>query len=269
MGLPDMRVGWQVEMSPIRASTASRSISSFERYAFKRDDGTIVVRRIADDRTLLELPGLPRRSHGADRRVQPRRPLSGDEVLERSRFARGLGPEARRAVLTEANFSGHRNATWAFHPDGRRLAFGRRMARSSSSILPDGRELQRWTNGFGGATSMAFNPDGSRLAFVSASVVRCTSWRPIPAGRSLSSTTPRAGLSPRLEPASAEPPGGRRSRTTRSGSGTWTQAARRSRSREIATTAWWSRFIPVATCSPAAAGTGCCGSGTSARGGSS
>ena len=32
--------------------------------------------------------------------------------------------------------------------------------------LPDGRELRRWAEGFGGATSMAFNPDGSRLAVV-------------------------------------------------------------------------------------------------------
>ena len=41
--------------------TASPSTASFERYAFKRDDGTIVVRRIGDDRTLLELPGLHRK----------------------------------------------------------------------------------------------------------------------------------------------------------------------------------------------------------------
>ena len=122
-----------------------------------------------------------------------------------------------------------------------------------------------------GPTSMAFNRDGSRLAFASwfsrtICVLANDSDRrsrssPISSIRRKSSTSPGTPANrTSWRPAS---------RTTRSGSGTSTPASRRSRSRATATTAWWSRFIPVATCWPAAAGMGCSGCGTSGRGGSS
>ncbi len=91
MGLPDMRVEWQVEVAePLRHGFTVDP--AFERYALKRDDGTVVVRRIADDRILLQLPGVPHRIHAARRRVQFQRPLSGNEILGCSRHASGLEP---------------------------------------------------------------------------------------------------------------------------------------------------------------------------------
>ena len=60
------------------------------------------------------------------------------------------------------------------------------------------------------------------------SVVRFTSWRPIPAARSRQLDNPCHGLSPRLEPAVDRICWRPASRTTRSASGTWTPAARRS-----------------------------------------
>ena len=57
--------------------------------------------------------------------------------------------------------------SWAFHPDGRRLVFGRTDGSIVVFDLALGRELRCWTRGLAAASSMAFNPDGSRLAYVS------------------------------------------------------------------------------------------------------
>ena len=44
---------------------------AFERYAFKLDDGTVIVRRLADDAELLRLPGLPPASESHAGGLQP------------------------------------------------------------------------------------------------------------------------------------------------------------------------------------------------------
>ena len=56
MGLPDLRVSEEIAFDdPDKFGFAVDA--SFERYAFKRDDGTIVVRRYRRRPTLLEPPG--------------------------------------------------------------------------------------------------------------------------------------------------------------------------------------------------------------------
>ncbi len=101
MGLPDMRVGWQVEISDPdeRGFTVD---SGFERYALRRDDGTVVVRRIADDHTLLELPGLMRRDQGTKGGFS----LNGRYLAMRSWNGRDnlrvWDLDTRRLILTES-----------------------------------------------------------------------------------------------------------------------------------------------------------------------
>ena len=167
MGLPDMRLAWQHPLSdPL--SCGFTIDPSFERYAIKRDDGTMVVRRIADDRVLLELAGVPRRlaetigGFSPDGRYLAMKSWDEHDRLEVWDLA------ARRLVLTEHNISGSNTPSWSFHPDGRRLAFGRSDGSIVVVNLPDGHELRRWAKDFGRASSMAFNPDGSRLAVVPA-----------------------------------------------------------------------------------------------------
>ncbi len=166
MGLPDMRVGWHADI----ADPGNQGFTvdpSFERYAIKREDGTIVIRRLADNQTLLQLEGLPFRSNGAvggfspDGRYLAMKSWNGHDSLEIWDL------NSRRAVLTEGNFSGNLTPTWAFHPDGRQLAFGRLDGTIVVVDLVDGHELRRWSDGFGRVTAMAFNHDGSRLAFAS------------------------------------------------------------------------------------------------------
>ena len=167
MGLPDMRVAWQVEM-PDPVGHGFSVDPSFDRYAFKRDDGTVVVRSIAEDRTLLELPGLPRRLHGGIGGFSPDgRYLAMKSWNDRDSL-QVWDLEASRLVLTETDFSSGLVKAWAFHPDGRRLAFCRLDGSIVVIDLADGRERRRWRTGFGTATAIAFNPDGSRLALVSA-----------------------------------------------------------------------------------------------------
>ena len=55
MGLPDIRVAWQVDVSDPKRHGFTVD-SSFERYAQKRDDGSVVVRRIGDDHEFSSCP---------------------------------------------------------------------------------------------------------------------------------------------------------------------------------------------------------------------
>jgi eukaryotic-like serine/threonine-protein kinase len=164
MGLPDVRVGWDVDVDDPKKHGFAVD-PNFEHYAFKRDDGTIVVRRARDENTLFELPGLPN-AGSAIGEFSPgggylaMKSWNGDhDSLEIWDL------KARRRVLTESNFAGSNTPSWAFHPDGRQLAFGRRDGSVVVVDLVVGRERRRWAQGFGQPTSMAFNRDGSRLAF--------------------------------------------------------------------------------------------------------
>src|SRR5262249_23285728 len=54
MALPDLRVAKELDIP--RAKENGFAVDpAFERYAFKRDDGTVIVRRLADDAELLRL----------------------------------------------------------------------------------------------------------------------------------------------------------------------------------------------------------------------
>src|SRR5262249_45364213 len=58
LALPDLRVAKELDVA--RAKGNGFAVGpAFERYAFKLDDGTVIVRRLADDAELLRLPGLP------------------------------------------------------------------------------------------------------------------------------------------------------------------------------------------------------------------
>src|SRR5262249_51500685 len=58
LALPDLRVAKELDVP--RAKENGFAVDpAFERYAFRLDDGTVVVRRLADDAELLRLRGLP------------------------------------------------------------------------------------------------------------------------------------------------------------------------------------------------------------------
>ncbi len=165
MGLPDIRVAWDVEVSdPKRRGFAVDA--GFERYALKRDDGTVVVRRIADDSVLAELDGL-----ASDCTV-----MIG-QFSESGRYL-AMVPHAarstlqvwdlttRRLVLNEPDLSGSNTPTWSFHPDGRRLAYSKLDGAIVFFDLEDCREVARWNKELPRASVLAFSPDGSRLAVV-------------------------------------------------------------------------------------------------------
>jgi serine/threonine protein kinase/WD40 repeat protein len=166
MGLTDIRVGWQVELSdPVHHGFTIDS--SFERYAFKRDDGAVVVRRIADNHELLELPGLPRRVQNVVGEFSPDGAHLAMQSWNDGDVLQVWDLTARRLVMTETDFSAGFVHPWAFHPDRRRIVFGRKDGSIVVVDLADGRELRRWKTGFGSATTIAFDRGGSRLALVS------------------------------------------------------------------------------------------------------
>ena len=139
----------------------------------------VVVRRLDDDSPLLELPGRPNLGKAIggfspDDRYLAMKSSNGGDSLEIWDL------EAHRAVLLETNLAGGLTPTWAFHPDGRQLAYGRRDGSIVVVDLVDGREQRRWAGGFGQPNSMAFNRDGSRLAFSCWSSRTILSWQSDP-----------------------------------------------------------------------------------------
>ena len=138
MGLPDMRVIWQTDV-PTASIKASRSTLGFERHAIKRSDGTMVVRRLADNQGVARTSRLATSKQGAvggfspDGRYLAMKSWNDHDSLEIWDL------KARRAALTVSDFSGNLTPTWAFHPDGRQLAFGRL---DGTIVVID---LDRWT----------------------------------------------------------------------------------------------------------------------------
>ena len=105
MGLPDIRVEWQVEVAePLRHGFTVDP--AFERYALKRDDGTVVVRRIADDRILLQLPGVPHRIHAAVGKFSSNGRYLAMKSWDVHDTLQVWNLETRRLILSDSEFSG-------------------------------------------------------------------------------------------------------------------------------------------------------------------
>jgi serine/threonine protein kinase/WD40 repeat protein len=160
--LPDLRIAKELDVP--RAKENGFAVDpAFERYAFKLDDGTVVVRRLADNAELFRLPGLPP-AHG-----HTQAGFSPDgRYLAMTSGGRDIlqvwDLRERRLVLTDREMAWANTNNWSFHPHGRELVFGHRDDSIVFYELPSGRLLRRWT-GFGGARwTLACSPDGSRLA---------------------------------------------------------------------------------------------------------
>ena len=125
MGLPDMRVGWQVEVpEPVRRGfTVDLELRALRiqarrrhrrRPTYRRSPYVARAARPADTASQWVIGGF-----SPDGRYLAMK--SGDD----RNTLQVWDLEARRLVLTETKLSSGIVKTWAFHPDGRRLAFGR------------------------------------------------------------------------------------------------------------------------------------------------
>ena len=205
MALPDLRVAKELDVP--RAKENGFAVDpAFERYAFKRDDGTVVVRRLADDAELFRLPGLPpARGHTQAGFSPDGRYLAmtsgGRDILQ------VWDLQERRLVLTDREMAWSNAVNWSFRPDGRELALGRTDGSIVFYELPSGRLLRRWTE-----YPSAWEP------WPTARTARGSRSGPRTGARSRSSPARRARLLAtlphpadcqplRLEPAPAEPAG--------------------------------------------------------------
>jgi serine/threonine protein kinase/WD40 repeat protein len=166
MALPDLHVAKEFDVP--RAKENGFAVDpAFERYAFKLDDGTVVVRRLADNAELFRLPGLP------PHRVQTDAGFSPDARY--LAMGSGEGPpdvlqvwdlQERRLVLTDHEMAGSWANSWSFHPNGRELALRRRDHSIVFYELPGGHVLRRWAQHPVHDGLLAYSPDGSRLAIL-------------------------------------------------------------------------------------------------------
>jgi WD40 repeat protein/Tfp pilus assembly protein PilF len=166
LALPDLRVARELDLPRARENGFAVD-PAFERYAFKRDDGTVVVRRLADDAELFRLPGLPPSPDHTNAGFSPDgRYLAMRSGGSSSAILQVWDLQEQRLVLTDRELAAAGQNNWSFRPDGRELALGR----SDHSIvfyeLPGGHVLRRWTQHPVVAGMLAYSPDGLRLAIL-------------------------------------------------------------------------------------------------------
>jgi WD40 repeat protein/Tfp pilus assembly protein PilF len=163
LALPDVRVAKELDVP--RAKENGFAVDpAFERYAFKLDDGTVIVRRLSDDAELLRLPGLPpARGHTQAGFSPDGRYLAmtsgGRDILQ------VWDLREQRLVLTDRAMAWANPINWSFRPDGLELALGRPDDSIVFYELPSGRLVRRWTERRGSVNFLAYSPDGSRLVF--------------------------------------------------------------------------------------------------------
>jgi serine/threonine protein kinase/WD40 repeat protein len=167
MALPDLRVARELDV-PRAKENGFAVDQAFERYAFKRDDGTVVVRRLSDDAELLRFPGLPSTNAHAHAGFSPDGrylAMNGgkNDTLE------VFDLEDRRRVLAVPGLSMSNVRAWAFDPDGREIASGLADGTIVFHRLPGGREVRRWARKeHDRVAAIAYSPDGARLAITAA-----------------------------------------------------------------------------------------------------
>ena len=161
MALPDLKPDRPGHHPARRESSPCAFDSTMTRYALRFRDGTIQVRRVADDQEIARFQARGDREH-LGLRLQPRRPLPGDHASSRP-CPDGLGhrpahgrPERPGPVST------------AMRPNSARTADGSpwsiRMASSSSTTW---RPVSRAGAGAGRARGdLAFRPDGTQIAVI-------------------------------------------------------------------------------------------------------
>jgi serine/threonine protein kinase/WD40 repeat protein/Tfp pilus assembly protein PilF len=167
MALPDLRVAKELDVP--RAKENGFAIDpACERYAFKLDDGTVVVRRLADDSEPFRLPGLPPHRSRTNAGFSPDgRYLAMTSDEGASEILQVWDLQEQRLVLTDREMmaNAHTN-NWSFRPDCRELALCRRDNSIAFYELPGGRLLRRWTQHVVLAGQLAYTQDGSRLAIL-------------------------------------------------------------------------------------------------------
>jgi WD40 repeat protein len=160
LALPDLRVAKELDVS--RASANGFAVDpAFERYAFRLDDGTVIVRRLADDAELLRLASLPPPDGHAGFSPDGRyltMTSGGGDILQ------VWDLQEQRLVLTDRQRAGANPINWSIRPDGRELALGRKDGSIVFYELPSGRLLQRWTQYPTDSGNLGYSPDGSKLA---------------------------------------------------------------------------------------------------------
>jgi serine/threonine protein kinase len=163
LALPDVRVAKELDVP--RAKENGFAVDpAFERHAFKRDDGTVVIRRLADNAELFRLPGLPPAHDRTNAVFSPDARYLAMTSGEEGGILQVWDLQEQRLVLTDREFVGGHANTWSFRPDGRELALGRRDKSIVFYELPGGHVLRRWTQHQVHGGMLAYSPDGLRLA---------------------------------------------------------------------------------------------------------
>jgi serine/threonine protein kinase/WD40 repeat protein len=168
MAMPDLRVVKELDVP--RAFKERKSLAvdpAFERCAFKRDDGTVVVRRLADGAELLRLPGLPPALEHTPAGFSPDgRYLAMADAGNAKLQVWDL--ERRRLVIDGLPVVDSLAHCWAFHPNGHEIAAGQPDGTLAFHELSGGGQVRRLTRGGGsyGAnpTILDFDATGTRLA---------------------------------------------------------------------------------------------------------
>jgi WD40 repeat protein len=178
MALPDLRLARQWDYGIPRCYGLALD-AELERYAFSDTQGTISLRRFADNRELLRLPGggvpawvlqfSPDHRFLAARYHPPRGDTSTILVWDIGQaIATGAVPQDPLRLTGQRQALGERTRYWDFHPDSRHLVAS---CLDKSLRLYDlyGKKPPRELSRDEPISCLAFDPEGRRLAAASSS----------------------------------------------------------------------------------------------------
>ncbi len=163
MGLPDMRVAWQVE-SPDSKTDGFAIDPDFKRYVSVSDEGIVSLRRIADERAIQTLKSDSHHPVGRTGLFSP----DGRYLALQSKTDRGLlevwDLKTSRLTIRDPDVSISNAASWVFHPSQSQIAVGRNDGSIVFLELESGRELRRFSIEVGRPGAIAINCDATKLA---------------------------------------------------------------------------------------------------------
>jgi serine/threonine protein kinase/WD40 repeat protein/tetratricopeptide (TPR) repeat protein len=163
LSLPDLRVAQELDLPRAKENGVAFD-RAYQRYATKLDDGTVVIRSLADGRELLRLKGLPCTYLHTTAQFSPDGRFLGI-TAGKLESLEVWDTTTQRQVVFEQSIAWANRQSWSFRPDSGELALVRKDGVIAIYELPSGRPLKPLTAPKEADLVVAYSADGSKLAY--------------------------------------------------------------------------------------------------------
>jgi serine/threonine protein kinase/WD40 repeat protein/tetratricopeptide (TPR) repeat protein len=162
LALPDIRVAQEIDVAHAKEHGLAFD-RAFARYATKLDDGTVVVRQVADGQDLIRLRGQPPPQGYTTAQFSPDGRFLAITTIANNGLEVWDLKERRLAFVDQLLWSGPLR-TWSFRPDGAELALVHRNQSVAIYALPSGKPIDPPPEKLRAWGAVTYSPDGAKLA---------------------------------------------------------------------------------------------------------